>query len=76
MGLHKTNTRWLVHSLSIFGARTSHGVATPFLEEREDDIHTPEMGLGSPPGLPKLQNSIGRIKTPCLEAFFMSLESY
>jgi hypothetical protein len=33
-------------------------------------------GLGSPPGLPKLQSSIARVKTPRLEAFFMSLESY
>ncbi len=33
-------------------------------------------GLGSPPGLPKLQGLISTIKTPCLEAFFISLESY
>jgi hypothetical protein len=26
MNMHKTNTKWLVHSLSTFGARTSHGL--------------------------------------------------
>jgi hypothetical protein len=36
----------------------------------------PKWALGSPPGLPKFQSSITRVKTPCLEAFFMSLESY
>jgi hypothetical protein len=51
-------------------------VATPLLEECEDDTHTPEMGLGSPPGLSKFQSSIVGVKTPCLEVFFMSLESY
>ncbi len=38
--------------------------------------HTLEMGLGSPPGLPKLHSSIAGVKTSRLEAFFMSLESY
>jgi len=33
-------------------------------------------GLGSPSGLPKLQSSIARVKTPCLEAFFISLKIY
>jgi len=36
----------------------------------------PKWGPGSPPGLPKLQSSIAGVKTPRLEAFFMSLESY
>jgi len=36
----------------------------------------PKWGLGSPSRLPKLQSSIARVKTPCLEAFFISLESY
>jgi hypothetical protein len=36
----------------------------------------PKWGLGSPPGLPKLQSSIAGIKRPCLETFFMSLEIY
>jgi hypothetical protein len=33
-------------------------------------------GLGSPPGLPKLQSSIARAKAPCIGVFFISLESY
>jgi hypothetical protein len=36
----------------------------------------PKWGLGSPLGLPKLQSSIVGVKTPRLEAFFTSLESY
>jgi hypothetical protein len=33
-------------------------------------------GLGSPLGLPQLQSSIAGVKTPCIEVFFISLESY
>jgi hypothetical protein len=51
-------------------------VATPFLEECEDETHTPKMGTGNPPGLSKLQSLIAGVKTPCLEVFFISLESY
>jgi len=36
----------------------------------------PKWGLGSPLGLPKLQSSTARVKTPCIEMFFISLESY
>ncbi len=36
----------------------------------------PKWGLESPPGLPKLQSSIVRVKTPCLETFLISLEIY
>jgi len=36
----------------------------------------PKWGLGSPSRLQKLQSSITRVKTPRLEAFFISLESY
>jgi hypothetical protein len=36
----------------------------------------PKWGLGSPPGLPKLRSSIAGVKTPYLEVFFISLESY
>jgi len=36
----------------------------------------PKWGLESPPGLLKLQSSITKVKTPCLEALFISLESY
>jgi len=36
----------------------------------------PKWGLWNPLGLPKLQNSIARVKKPRLEAFFTSLEIY
>jgi hypothetical protein len=36
----------------------------------------PKWELGSPLGLPKLQSSIARVKTPHIETFFISLESY
>jgi hypothetical protein len=35
----------------------------------------PKMGLGSPPGLPKTQNSIAGVKTPRIEVFFIPLEN-
>jgi hypothetical protein len=36
----------------------------------------PKWGLGSTSGLPKLQSSIAEVKTPCIGAFFISLERY
>jgi hypothetical protein len=33
-------------------------------------------GLGSPLGLSNLQSSIAGVKTPYIEVFFISLESY
>jgi hypothetical protein len=33
-----------------------------------------KMGLGSPPGLPKIQNTIAGVKTLCIEVFFIPLE--
>jgi hypothetical protein len=35
----------------------------------------PKVGLGSPPGLPKTQNSIVGVKTPRIEVIFILLES-
>jgi hypothetical protein len=35
-----------------------------------------KVGTYSPPGLPKLQRSIARVKTLHIEEFFISLESY
>jgi len=35
-----------------------------------------KLGLGSLQGLSKLQSSITRVKTPRIEVFFISLESY
>jgi hypothetical protein len=36
----------------------------------------PKWGLGSPPGLPKLQSSIAGVKTPYIEVFLISLKRY
>jgi hypothetical protein len=36
----------------------------------------PKLGLGSPPGLPKLQSLIAKAKTPYIGVFFISLKSY
>ncbi len=36
----------------------------------------PKWGLESPLGLPKLQSSIARVKTPQIEMFLISLKSY
>jgi len=48
----------------------------PTLKECEDETHTPQMGLGSPLGLPKLQSLIVEVKTPRIKVFFISLKSY
>jgi hypothetical protein len=34
------------------------------------------LGVGVPKGFPNLQSTIARVKTPRLEDFFISLESY
>ncbi len=34
----------------------------------------PKMGLRSPLGLPKIQNAIAGVKTPCIDVFFIPLE--
>jgi hypothetical protein len=36
----------------------------------------PKWGLGSSSGLPKFQSSIVGVKTPCIDAFFISVKSY
>jgi len=53
-----------------------NNVATPLLEECEDDTHTPKMGTWESSGTPKTSEFDCRVKTPCLEAFFMSLKNY
>jgi len=56
-------------------SQNAQTVATPLLEEKMT-LTLPKWGLGGPPGLPKLQSSILVVKTPRLEAFFMTLEIY
>jgi hypothetical protein len=48
----------------------------PILEEWEDDSLTPKMGFENLFGLLKFQSSIVGVKTPCIKAFFILLESY
>jgi hypothetical protein len=48
----------------------------PYLEKVGMRLPLLKWGLESPLGLPKLQNSIAGIKTPHIEEFFISLESY
>jgi hypothetical protein len=33
-----------------------------------------KMGLGSPSGFPKTQNAIARVRTPCIEVYFIPLK--
>jgi hypothetical protein len=51
-------------------------VATLLGENVRMRLTLPKWGLESPLGLPKVQNSIARVKTPYLEEFCISLESY
>jgi hypothetical protein len=51
-------------------------IATLFWKNERMTPSLLKWGLGSLPGLPKLQSSIIGVKTPCIEAFFISLESY
>jgi hypothetical protein len=37
---------------------------------------TPMLEVGVPKGFPNFQSAISRVKTNCLEEFFISLESY
>jgi hypothetical protein len=60
------------YHLEKFKTLLSRNVATPLLEECEDDIHTPEMGTWESSRTPKTL----RVKTLRLEAFLISLESY
>jgi hypothetical protein len=62
---------WLnqnVHNLLI--------VANLLLENVRMRLRLPKWGLGSPLGLLKVQSSIVKVKTPRIEAFFISLKNY
>ncbi len=48
-------------------------VATPLWRKCES-LTLPKMGLESPLRLPKIQNSITWVKTPCIEVFLIPLE--
>jgi len=52
------------------------GVATLLGESVGMKLTLPKLGPGSPPWLPKFQNSIAGVKTPCIGVFFISLKKY
>jgi hypothetical protein len=51
------------------------GVATLFWESVGMKLTLPKWGFGNPLGLPKLQSSFAKVKTPHIGAFLISLES-
>jgi hypothetical protein len=58
------------------GSMVKTFVATPLRGNGRMRLTLPKLGLGSPPGLPKLQSSIVGVKTPCIDTFFISSKSY
>jgi len=44
-------------------------------ENSHSQVSSP-FGSWSPSGLPNFQRAITKVKTPCIEEFFISLESY
>jgi hypothetical protein len=48
----------------------------PTLRECEDETHTPKMGTWESFGTLKTLEFDCRVKTPCIEVFSISLESY
>ncbi len=63
-----------VGDLHYVGHNSNLIVATPLWRSVRMTLTLPKWGLGSPPGLPKTQNSIAGVKTPRLEVFFIPLE--
>jgi hypothetical protein len=59
---------------------TCNTVATLVLRDCEDEDSHSQMnsyfGSWNPGELPNLQREIAEVKTPCIEEFFISLESY
>jgi hypothetical protein len=52
-------------------------VSQPYFEKSvRMRLTLPKWRLGSPSGLLKVQSSIAKVKTTCINAFFISLESY
>ncbi len=52
-----------------------HSLSQPHFEGNvRSPLTLPKMGLGSPLGLSKIQNSIARVKTPRIEVFFIPLQ--
>jgi hypothetical protein len=49
-------------------------VTTHFEASVKMKLTLPKVGTWSPFGLPKIQNLIAGVKTPCIEVFFIMLE--
>jgi hypothetical protein len=72
IGFHKFDNApnlFTMNTIAMF-----ENVATPLGRSVRMTLTLPKWGLGSPPRLPKTQNSIIGVKTPCLEVFFIPLE--
>jgi hypothetical protein len=67
---------FIIILLVAIGGYSIGGVATLPWESVGMKFTFPKLGLGSPPGLPKFQSSIARVKTPCIGVLFISLKSY
>jgi hypothetical protein len=63
-------------NLGIHWDSNSQSVTTSLWRSVRMTLTLPKCGLGSPPGLPKIQSSIAGVKTPCLEVFFTPLEKF
>jgi hypothetical protein len=57
---------WIIVCLTMSQPHFEGSVRSP--------LTIPKMGLESPPGLSKIQNSIAEVKTPRIEVFFIPLE--
>jgi hypothetical protein len=60
----------------VFHSNKTQIVATLLWKSEKMTPSLPKWGLGGPPGFLKFQSSIARVKTPRIEAFIISLESY
>jgi hypothetical protein len=53
----------------------NHELSQPHFEGSvRSPLTLPKMGVWSPSGLPKIQKTIARVKTPHIEVFFTPLE--
>jgi hypothetical protein len=70
--VHQNFLKWMFKNLTSF----TFIVATLFEKSVRMRLTLPKWGLGNPPRLLEVQSSIARVKTLCIGAFFISLESY
>jgi hypothetical protein len=63
--MNNTNCRWELEWALVSQPHFEGNVRLP--------LTLPKMGLGSPPGFPKIQSAIEGAKTPCIKAFFYTI---